>query len=56
MENRITDICCKQCGGITEFDIRTQRYECGYCGSHIDIEEARKEKQGFRKILSDRCL
>ncbi|MBR5755475.1 MAG: hypothetical protein IKX97_06635, partial [Erysipelotrichaceae bacterium] len=54
MENRITDICCKKCGGITEFDIRTQRYVCGYCGSHIDIEEARKEKQGFRKILSDR--
>ena len=51
---RITDIHCPSCGGPANFDIMKQRYLCGYCGGSVEIGEACREKQGFRKIQGER--
>lgn len=51
---RITDIHCPNCGGPADFDIIRQEYLCGYCGGTVKIDEALKEKQGFRELQSGR--
>ncbi|MBQ1566590.1 MAG: hypothetical protein IIZ80_01715 [Erysipelotrichaceae bacterium] len=53
MDKRITEIYCPSCGAAASFDIRKQRYLCGYCGSKVGIGEAQQQKIGFRKIRSD---
>ena len=53
MENRITDIRCLSCGAPAQFDIIHQKYVCGHCGGTVSIDEAQKQKQGFRKIRQD---
>lgn len=49
-ENRITDIHCRKCGAPASFDIVLQKYACPYCGSETGIDEAVREKQGYRMI------
>ncbi len=51
---KITDIHCLSCGAPAKFDIVQQKYVCRYCGSAVGIDEARQEKQGFRKIQRGR--
>ena len=53
MEKSITEIYCPSCGAPAKFNIRRQKYLCGYCGSKVEIGEAQQQKQGFRKIRSD---
>ncbi|MBR3250429.1 MAG: hypothetical protein IKF80_01845 [Erysipelotrichaceae bacterium] len=53
MDKRITEIYCPNCGAAASFDIKKQRYLCGYCGSKVEIGEAQQQKIGFRKIRSD---
>ena len=50
MEKRITDIHCPKCGSPAHFDIIHQRYGCPFCGSTVEINEARQETQGFRRM------
>ncbi len=49
---KITDIHCPNCGAPAQFDIVHQKYVCDYCGSGVGIDEAVKEKQGFRNMRS----
>lgn len=51
---KITDIYCPSCSAAAEFDIITQQYHCSYCGSRVGIDEALRQKQGFRKLQQDR--
>ena len=51
--NRLIDIVCQNCGAPLSFDIRKQEYHCSACGSAVDIEEAKKQQKGFRKITAD---
>ena len=53
-ENRIIDIACSNCGAAASFDIVRQNYHCAHCGSEISIEEAKRQKQGFRKIHAEK--
>lgn len=39
MDNRILNIYCPNCTGPASFDIVSQVYRCGYCGSEIKVEE-----------------
>jgi len=50
---KITDILCQNCGAAVSFDIYKQNYLCEHCGSRIEIEEAREQKKGYRKIRSN---
>lgn len=54
MTKKIIDIYCPNCNGPTKFDIVKQCYFCNYCGSNVQIDEAIKQKQGFRKLQSDK--
>ncbi|MBR4421820.1 MAG: hypothetical protein IKS69_04735 [Erysipelotrichaceae bacterium] len=54
MDKKINAIYCPNCGAPARFDILTQRYLCGYCGSEVGIDEAIEQKQGFRKIQSEK--
>ena len=54
MDKKINAIYCPSCGAPAYFDILSQRYVCGYCGGQIGIDEAIAEKQGFRKIQSEK--
>ncbi|MBP1528921.1 MAG: hypothetical protein ILA55_00320, partial [Erysipelotrichaceae bacterium] len=51
--NRLIDIVCQNCGAPLSFDIRKQEYHCLACGSAVEIEEAKKQQKGFRKITAD---
>lgn len=51
---KIADIHCPNCGAPADFDIINQNYHCGHCGSNVEIKEALKEKQGFRKMNAER--
>ncbi|MCR5096911.1 MAG: hypothetical protein K6A70_09310 [Erysipelotrichaceae bacterium] len=54
MENRYIDISCQSCGAPLSFDIRKQLYTCGHCGSSLQINEAIRQKEGFKKIHAER--
>ena len=54
MEKKINAIYCPSCGAPARFDILSQRYVCGYCGGQVGIDETIEEKQGFRKIQSEK--
>ncbi len=54
METRIIDIHCKQCGAPARYDIIRQEYRCGYCGGITGLEDAVREKKGFRKMQGTR--
>ena len=54
MENNIVNINCKSCGAPLEFDIIRQDYHCGHCGSRLEMSEAIKQKEGFKKIHADK--
>ena len=49
-ETKITDIFCPGCGAPAKFDILKQEYHCAYCGGSVEIGEACRQKEGFRKI------
>ena len=51
---RITDIHCPSCGAPARFDILQQKYLCDYCGGKVEIGEACREKQGFRKMRGEK--
>ena len=53
MENRYIDISCQSCGAPLSFDIRKQLYTCGHCGSSLQINEAIRQKEGFKKIHAE---
>ena len=53
MENRYIDISCQSCGAPLSFDIRKQLYTCGHCGSILQINEAIRQKEGFKKIHAE---
>ncbi len=53
-ESRIIDITCTNCGAAASFNIVTQEYRCAHCGSVISIEEAKRQKQGFKKIHAEK--
>ena len=55
MANRnIADIYCPNCGAPARFDIRRQMYVCGYCGGNVKIDEAQKQRAGFRQLAQSR--
>ena len=54
MTERLADIRCTSCGAPAKFDIVHQIYVCTYCGQHVGISDAQKQKQGFRKIQRGR--
>jgi predicted RNA-binding Zn-ribbon protein involved in translation (DUF1610 family) len=54
MEQKIATIYCPSCGAPARFDIPSQRYLCGYCGSKVEISEAVEQKRGFRKIQREK--
>ena len=51
---RITDIHCPNCGAPAKYDILQQKYLCGYCGGSVEISDACRQKEGFRKLQGDR--
>ena len=53
MENRYIDISCQSCGAPLSFDIRKQLYTCGHCGRSLQINEAIRQKEGFKKIHAE---
>lgn len=53
MENRYIDISCQSCGAPLSFDIRKQLYTCGHCSSSLQINEAIRQKEGFKKIHAE---
>ena len=50
MEAGYKDVRCEICGAPARYDIVKGRYLCAYCGSSVDVVDAKKQKQGFRKI------
>lgn len=55
MINRnVADIYCPGCGAPAHFDIRRQRYVCGYCGREVKINEALQQRKGFRQLHTSR--
>ena len=54
MENNAVGISCQSCGAPLEFDIIRQDYHCGHCGSRLEMSEAIKQKEGFKKIHADK--
>lgn len=54
MTERPADIRCTSCGAPANFDIIRQIYVCTYCGRQVGISEAKKQKQGFRKLQRER--
>ncbi len=47
---KILDIHCPDCGAPANFDIIKQKYVCPYCGGNVGISEARRQKEGFRRM------
>lgn len=54
MEKRIIDIHCQNCGAAVSYDVVHGQYLCSYCGSKVTVSEAGKQKEGFKKIHSDK--
>ncbi len=53
-DRNIADIYCPNCGASAHFDIRKQKYVCGYCGGNVRIDEAQKQRNGFRQLAQSR--
>ena len=51
---KLVDIHCPACGAPAEFDIKKQKYLCGYCGGEVGIREACAEKKGFVKMRGEK--
>lgn len=48
--NHIVDIRCTSCGAPADYDIRTGRYACAYCGGKVETGEAQEQQRGFREL------
>lgn len=44
------DVHCKGCGMPAKYNIVKHSYLCEYCGREVTVNEALKEKEGFRKL------
>ena len=56
MENgsSIADVHCPKCGAPAKYDIVRGSYQCGFCGSSVQINEALAEKQGFQTLQQEK--
>ena len=50
----IADVHCPKCGAPAKYDIVRGSYQCGFCGSSVQINEALAEKQGFQKLQQEK--
>ena len=48
--NHIADIRCTSCGAPADYNIRTGKYACSYCGGKVEIGEAQEQQRGFREL------
>ncbi|MBQ9887534.1 MAG: hypothetical protein IJM37_11865 [Lachnospiraceae bacterium] len=48
------EIYCSTCGAPARFDIEKQTYLCAHCGAKTGIGEPLAEKQGFRRLHTER--
>ena len=46
----LVNIHCSSCGAPAAYDIVKRTYTCAYCGSATGIDEALKQKKGFRSL------
>ena len=50
----IADVHCPKCGAPAKYDIIRGSYQCGFCGSRVELSEAMAEKQGFREMQQEK--
>ena len=50
----IADVHCPKCGAPAKYDIIRGSYQCGFCGSSVELSEAMAEKQGFREMQQEK--
>ncbi len=53
-DKRIKDIYCPNCGAPAVFDIVRQEYHCNNCGSALAVDDAIRQKQGYRSLCQAR--
>ncbi len=47
----VEDFKCKNCGGQTVYDPKTQKLKCRYCDSLFDLPKVQAEEQDIEKLL-----
>ena len=50
----LVDIHCSKCGAPAAYDIVGHTYACAYCGNLTGIDEALKQRRGFRALHKQR--